>query len=116
MKKALHILLFSLPLLTYGQVGFDDFESYNLGLFDTQWDTPLWHSGNFENGNWASSRVEVSDDYAFSGSQCLKFNPQVTREDHRIIRKLPLINTDIVNISLKAYIIKGIGIGLLSNV
>ena len=76
-----------------GQAGFDNFESYNLGLFDAQWDTTLWQSGNFDNGIWTStsSMIDISGDYTFSGSQSLKFVPPiVTNEDHGIYSKIAI--------------------------
>jgi len=67
MKRILFFLIIFIPFVAHAQLVTDDFESYNAGSFDGQFDTTQWTG-------WVGgvSNAGISTDYAFSGTKSLK--------------------------------------------
>lgn len=99
MKKLLLTLLLALPFILTAQLTMDDFESYNTGSFDSQWDANNW-TGWFG----SMSGAEISNEQALSGTQSLKVE---TNDD--IVALLGVLNTGTYEISFHQYIPSGSG-------
>jgi Secretion system C-terminal sorting domain len=99
MKKSLLTLLIALPFVVAAQLTMDDFESYNVGSFDSQWNASNW-TGWFG----GPSGSNISTEQALSGTKSVKI---VTNND--LVALLGTLNTGTYEISFSQYIPSGSG-------
>lgn len=67
MKKIILLFTVCFPFILLAQLTSDDFESYTIGSFDSQWDATIW-IGWFNN----PSNATISDEQAHLGTQSVK--------------------------------------------
>lgn len=94
MKKILLLLAISFPLFISAQLVSDDFESYTVGDFDSQWDPNNW-VGWFGNPSLST----ISDEQANSGIHSLKIE-----QDDDIVALLGTLDAGIYEVSYDQYI------------
>jgi len=94
MKNCLLLLFFCFPVLLHAQLTSENFDSYNTGSFDAQWDASQW-VGWFG----GPSNVAISNNYANSGSNSMQIGPA---DD--IIALLGTLNSGIYEITFQQYI------------
>lgn len=94
MKNCLLLLIFCFPMLLYAQLTSDNFDSYNTGSFDSQWDASQW-TGWFG----AASGVAISDNFANSGSNSMQLE---TNDD--IVALLGTLDASVYEIAFQQYI------------
>ena len=99
MKKIILLIALSLPLFLSAQLTSDDFESYTIGDFDSQWDATQW-VGWFG----GPSNTTISDEQASSGTNSLK----VEMNDD-VVALLGDLNEEGYQISFKQFIPSGNG-------
>lgn len=94
MKNCLLLLVFCFPVLLHAQLTSENFDSFNTGSFDSQWDAAQWVG-------WygGASGVAISDNYANSGSNSM----QIEANDD-IIALLGSLNSGIYEIAFQQYI------------
>src|SRR5690606_15683835 len=93
----LSLVLF-LPIFLNAQITSEDFESYNAGVFDPQWDANEWE-GWFGN----PSHAYISTDQASSGNNSLYIrNDGATETD--IVGLFGTLNTGIYQLTFMQYI------------
>lgn len=98
MKQILFFLVIFIPFVAHSQLVTEDFETYNTGSFDSQFNTTQWVG-------WlgAISNADVSTDQAFSGTKSLKiFDGPNTKTD--IVALLGTMNQGVDSISFMQYI------------
>jgi len=93
MKKILLLFTFCFPLLLSAQLTDDDFESYTVGSFDSQWDPNNW-VGWFGN----ASGTNISDEQANSGLNSLKVG-----ENEDVVALLGVLDQGIYEVSFMQY-------------
>lgn len=96
--KLLSFLFLVMPICLSAQLVSDDFESYELGAFDTQWNASEW-SG--------MQGAEISDEYAFSGNLSLKINEDNAKEE--VSALLPVMESGVWEVAFMQYIPSGSG-------
>jgi len=105
MKKTIQLIIFLfLPLLSYSQISFEDFESYNAGAFDGQWNSSEWRAGI----QGTSSGTVIVDTFGYSGNKSLLFDRDANGSRIDLLGQLPVTNSGIMEVSFKLY-------GLLRN-
>lgn len=97
MKKHLLLLTLCFPILLMGQLTADDFESYQLGDFDSQWDASAW-AGWFNN----PSNTTISDEQAHAGMNSLKIET-----DDDVVALLGVIDQEYYEITFWQYVPSG---------
>ena len=99
MKKIILLFSFCFPILLSAQLVADDFESYTLGSFDTQWDPANW-VGWFNN----PSGTTVSDEQANNGIHSIK-----VEADDDLVALLGTIDAEYYEITYWQYVPMGFG-------
>ncbi len=99
MKKIILLITLCFPILLSAQLTSDDFESYTLGAFDSQWDPANW-VGWFNN----PSNATISDEQFNSGGQSVKIEP-----DDDLVALLGTLDAGIYEISYWQYVPAGSG-------
>ena len=101
MKKVLLLLVFFLPLVVNGQMTTDNFDSYNTGAFDGQYNLSQWE-GWFGN----ASRTSISNTYAYSGANSLRvFDDVANGTEGDIVAKLGTLSSGVDTIAFQQYIV-----------
>ena len=98
MKNYLLLLSFCLPVLLHAQLTSENFDSYNTGAFDGQWDASEWVG-------WygSASNSTISDVQANSGANSLKIEDNGSTQSD-IIALLGTLNVGTYEISFQQYI------------
>jgi hypothetical protein len=91
MKKTLLTLLMAMPFVLAAQLTMEDFESYNAGSFDSQWNASNW-TGWFG----GPSGSTISNEQALSGTKSVKIE---TNND--LVALLGILNTGTYEISFR---------------
>lgn len=99
MRKLLLLGFACIPFILNAQLTADNFDSYNLGSFDNQWNPSEW-VGWFG----AASNATISDDFANSGSNSMQIE---TNDD--IVALLGVLDVGVSMISFMQYIPTGNG-------
>lgn len=99
MKKIILLFTFCLPLILSAQLTSDDFESYDLGSFDSQWDPANW-VGWFDN----PSNSTISDEQANLGSKSVKIE-----QDDDLVALLGTLDAENYEITYWQYVPLGSG-------
>lgn len=99
MKKIILFFTICFPILLTAQLTSDDFESYNLGSFDSQWDAANW-VGWFNN----PSNSTISDEQAHLGTQSVKIEP-----DDDLVALLGVLDAENYEITYWQYVPVGSG-------
>jgi hypothetical protein len=104
---SLLMTLFFMPK-SYGQLTFDDFESYPYGNFDIN-----WNANNWDGWNGMFSNATISP-LGFGGSNksLAIVNPSSGVERADIMALLPVLNSNLVTISFRQYVEAGYGAAL----
>lgn len=113
MKNIFFLSLFMVCFLvpkSYGQILFDDFDSYFDGDFDIWWDDTKWTGwqGNYSNAMITSAK-------SFSGTRCLEITNPSAFQQVDIVGLFPTINSNIATISFMQYLETESVIGLIHN-
>ncbi len=97
MKKILLLLAISFPLFLSAQLVTDDFESYTVGDFDSQWDVNNWVG-------WFGlpSLTTISDEQANSGVNSMKIE-----QNDDIVALLGILDAGIFEVSYEQYVPTG---------
>ncbi len=99
MRRLLLLCFMCIPFFLNAQITSEDFESYNVGSFDSQWDPAEW-VGWFG----GPSNVVISDDYANSGSKSMQIE-----QDDDIVAYTGALNSGTYEITFMQYIPSGNG-------
>ncbi len=99
MKKIILFFTICFPIILSAQLTSDDFESYTLGSFDSQWDINNW-VGWFNN----PSNSTISDEQAHLGTQSVKIGP-----DHDLVALLGTLDAENYEITYWQYVPSGSG-------
>lgn len=99
MKKISLLFVLLFPILLTAQLTSDDFESYNLGSFDSQWDPANW-VGWFNN----PSNATISDEQAHNGTQSVKIDA-----DNDLVALLGTLDAESYEITYWQYVPMGFG-------
>lgn len=99
MRRLLLLCFTCIPFLLSAQITSEDFESYNVGSFDSQWNPAEW-VGWFG----GPSNVVISDDYANSGSNSMQIE-----QDDDIVAFTGALNSGTYEIIFMQYIPAGNG-------
>lgn len=101
MKKTVQLLtLILLPILGISQVTFEDFESYNVGDFDSQWNPTEWTGWH-----GADSNTEIYDGSASGFSKSLWVaSPNFGGTYADVVAYTPIINSGTAKITFLQYV------------
>ena len=99
MKKIILIITICFPIFLSAQLTSDDFETYTLGAFDSQWDPANW-VGWFSN----PSNATISDEQANSGIHSVKIE-----QDDDLVALLGTLDAETYEISYWQYVPSGSG-------
>lgn len=99
MKKFILLFTICFPIILSAQLTSDDFESYTLGSFDTQWDAANW-VGWFSN----PSNSTISDEQAHAGVHAVKIE-----QDDDLVALLGTLDTEGYQISYWQFVPSGSG-------
>ena len=99
MKKTILFLIFCFPFFLSAQLTADDFESYMMGSFDTQWDAANW-VGWFGN----PSNSTISDEQAHSGVHSVKIE-----QDDDLVALLGTLDAGYYELTYWQYVPSGSG-------